>query len=432
MVAKLGNFLVDIDTTVNEKGIISLTKSLGKLTVKSAKFGAALTGAVVGAGVGFTKLVKNTVDETAELGRLADDLGVTTNFLETFIRSFETVGAGGDEAINTIRSLKKEIEAFKLGRGNIEAFGILGINPQALGADVGKNFDIIRNRFNALTDAQRLYFVDQIGLGEKSLRVLRLTDQEYSNLQKTSREFPLATKEQINSSEEFFRSFKRTGQAFTSFKRSLILDVTPAFTNFTNELIKLLGDPVFKDNISGLFDKLFDETLPKLVEATPIIVDSLGKMAGSVSDLATGLNDLANNPFIQGIAKVGSAIGGAYVSAFKGLGTGIAGVISSIEDRKALPLRDPNDIRSGFRFQPTPEEIEDNVRRIRGINSSTNQQIISGGNNTYNINMPIQRLGDDATQEDRLLLKMEDALDRREQNNNKVASENFKSGAIQP
>jgi X-X-X-Leu-X-X-Gly heptad repeat protein len=425
MVAKLGNFLVDIDTKVNDKGVKSLNNSLTGLITKSAKFGVALTGAIVGTGAGFTKLIQNTVNETAELGRLADDLGITTNFLETFIRSFETVGASGEEAIGTIRSLKREVEAFKLGQGNVEAFGILGLNIQNFGNDFSKNFDLIRRRFNNLSKEQRLYFVDQIGLGEKTLRVLRLTDKEYSNLQKTSRKFPLATKNQIDSAQSFFENMKRINQSFTSFKRSLILDVTPAFTKFTDQLIKLLSDPTFQKDIANIFSKFFDETLPKLVKAAPIIADAIGQIASSISTLADGLNQLSNNPFIKGTSNVIGKAGSSYINFFKKFGELTAGAISSLEDRKALPLRDPNDLTK-FRLTPTKEEIEANVRRIQGINQTTNKNIL-GGNNTYNINIPVTKLGQDVTEEDRLAQKIADEIDRRNEQN----ADNFKSGVIQ-
>jgi hypothetical protein len=424
MVAKLGNFLVDIDTSVNEKGIISLTKSLGGLAKKGAKFGTALAGGVAAAGAGFTKLVKGTVEQTAELGRLAEDLGVTTNFLETFIRSFESVGAGGEEAISTVRTLKKEIEAFKFGKGNIEAFGILGINPQDLGDDVSGNFTTIRKRFNELTEAQRLYFVDQIGLGEKSLRVLRLTDKEYQALQKTSSQFPLATQDQIDSSEEFFQNTIRIGQSFKALKRSLVLDVTPAFTKFSDELIDLFADPKFQENVGGFFDQIFDVALPKIVEATPIIVDNIGKMAGSVSSLSNSLDELANNPFIKFLGKTGGAVVSGYTALFKGLGNIGADIIdfqieNMIDPSTGKPSRSPQ--------LPTTEELKQESMRLRGISNSTNQQVVSGGDTTYNINIPLQKIGEDVTDEDRLAIKIADEIDKR----NQQESENFKSGVIQ-
>jgi len=423
MVAKLGNFLVDIDTKVNEKGVNSLSKSLGGLATKGAKVGSTILAATTVAGGGFLKLVKNTVQETAELGRLSDDLGVSTNFLETFIRSFETVGSGAGEAINTVRSLKKEIEAFKLGRGNIEAFGILGINPQGFGNNVSKNFDIIRKRFRSLTDEQRLYFVDQIGLGEKTLRVLRLTDDEYAKIQKSSKDIGLLTKEQNKRVEEFARQIKKAEQSYGTFKRDLILEISPAFTEFSKEMVKLFNDPSFRESIKASIDGLL-QVLPKLIAILPDLTNAIVKIANFISPDIVEDPEYRKKPLEARLAtRVIDFVGGGFLTG------------SSLNERLST-------------YKEVGKERRDRIARDRGIEeaggvenylaqsrrviaTNANNGGISGGNNTYNINMPVQRLGDDATQEDRLLIKMENALDEREKNNNRIASENFKKGVVQ-
>lgn len=426
MVAKLGDFLVDIDTEVNDRGIKSLAKSLGGLTTKAVKFGGVLTGAVAGAGAGFIKLVKGTVEETAELGRLAEDLSTSTTFLQTFIRSFETVGAGADEAISTVRTLTKEIEAFKLGKGNIEAFGILGINPQNLGSDVAKNFDVIRQRFNDLTAAQRLFFSGQIGLGEKALRVLRLTDEEYEKLAETSEKIPLATKRQIDSARQFDRGMTRLGQSFKAFKLQLVSEVTPAFTNFVDEMVNLFGSREFQQDVGKFFDSIFEKGLPKIVKATPIIVNNIGEITGSIGDLVSKMNELAENPFIKAIGGAVKGVGTAFDVVAGGLGRGVAGAISSKADRKALPLRDPSSIEGGFRLQPLQAEIDALLIKSTAKVAERNLQVSAGGNN-ITVNVPIQTLGSNITDEDRLARKIADELDR----TMKDTTENLKTGVIQ-
>lgn len=426
MVAKLGDFLVDIDTEVNDRGIKSLAKSLGGLTTKAVKFGGVLTGAVAGAGAGFIKLVKGTVEETAELGRLAEDLSTTTTFLQTFIRSFETVGATGEEAISTVRTLTKEIEAFKLGKGNIEAFGILGINPQNLGTDVAKNFDVIRGRFNELTAAQRLFFVDQIGLGEKALRVLRLTDEEYAKLAQTSREFPLATKKQVDSARQFDRGLTRLGQSFKAFKLQLVSEVTPAFTDFVNEMVRLFGSKEFQDDVGKFFDSIFKDGLPKIVKATPIIVNSIGEITGSISDLVSKLGELSENPFIKGIGGAIKGVGGAINTVAGGAGRGIAGVINSQRDRETLPLRDPSNASGGFRLKPLQSEIDALLVKSTARVAERNLAI-TAGNNNITVNVPIQQLGSDITDRDKLAIRIANELDK----TMKDATENLKTGVVQ-
>jgi hypothetical protein len=420
MVAKLGNFLVDIDTQVNERGVNSLNKSLGGLATKSAKVGSVLLGATTLAGGGFLKLVKNTVESTAELGRLSDDLGVSTTFLETFIRSFETVGAGAGEAINTIRSLKKEIEAFKLGKGNIEAFGILGINPQALSGDISKNFDVIRKRFRSLTDEQRLYFVDQIGLGEKTLRVLRLSDDEYAKIQRRSKEISTLTKKQNKEAEAFAKQIKFAEQSYAAFKRDLILEISPAFAEFSKEMVKLFNDPSFRESIKSAIEGLL-QVLPKLVAILPDLTNALVKLANFITPDIIEDQDYKKRPVeARAGARILDFLSGGFLTGEK-----FKDRMSFAEAEKQKRIKNLRRSR-GIEEAGSAENYLLQTKRVRPSTSSS-QQVINGGNNTYNITVPVQRIGQDVTEEDRLAIKIADELDRR----NDEAAENLKSGAIQ-
>ena len=116
MAANLGDFLVNIKTEADDKGLKNYTKTLFRISKGAAKLGAGITASLGAAGFGFAKFITGVASDTAELGRLAEDLGISTQSLESFTRAFDVVGAGAGEAVNTIRTLKTEVEAFKLGR----------------------------------------------------------------------------------------------------------------------------------------------------------------------------------------------------------------------------------------------------------------------------------------------------------------------------
>lgn len=307
MAAKLGDFLVNIVTKADDKSIKNYAATLGNLSKSALKIGATLTGAFSAAGYGLARLIGGTAAETAELGRLAQDLGVSANSLERFTRSFETVGGGADEAVNTIRTLKTEIEAFKVGKGNFEAFGMLGINPDQLGEDVFKNFDVIRNRFKDLTASQRLYWVNQIGLGEKALRVLRLNDKEWQSLQASSNQAPLANKNQIAQSERYERAVRRLTQSFTSFKRELVVGVTPAFTKFADSMAKLFGDKNFQKDVSNLLENLFKNVLPAIVKGAPLIIEQVKNITASIGELSDKITTISDSKFMKLLDMMGRA-----------------------------------------------------------------------------------------------------------------------------
>ena len=418
MVAKLGNFLVDIDTKVDERGINSLSKSLGGLATKGAKVGSVLLGATTLAGGGFLKLVKNTVEGAAELGRLSDDLGVSTDFLETFISSFETVGGGAGEAINTIRSLKKEVEGMRsLGVGKFKEFGILGIN---LGSDFSKNFDVIRKRFRSLSDEQRLLFIDQIGLGEKTLRVLRLSDDEYAKIQRRSKEISTLTKKQNKEAEEFARQIKFAEQSYSAFKRDLILEISPAFAEFSKEMVKLFNDHSFRESIKSAIEGLL-QVLPKLVAILPDLTNALVKLANFITPDIIEDQDYKKRPVeARAGARILDFLSGGFLTGEK-----FKDRLSFAETEKQKRIQNLRRSR-GIEEAGSAENYLLQTKRVRPSTSSS-QQVNNGGNNTYNINVPVQRIGQDVTEEDRLAIKIADELDRR----NDEAAENLKSGAVQ-
>ncbi len=210
MAAKLGDFFVNITTKADNKGIKETATGLDDLIGKAKKLAA--TYLSFQAAKGLINADRAIIKDAAELGRLSGDLGIATEQLEQFGRAFEIVGAGADEAYSTIRGLTKLIPSLQMGdEGMAEAFGILGIGAQNLTNDQLENFDTIRKRFSQLNSAQQLYFVNTIGLGEKSLRVLRLNDEEYQNLLETAKEAPLLNPEQKERAESYTRMESRAG-----------------------------------------------------------------------------------------------------------------------------------------------------------------------------------------------------------------------------
>ena len=124
------------------------------------------------------------IKDAAELGRMSDVIGVATEDLEQFGRAFEIVGAGADEAYSSLKALQTFQEQRKIGKVPDETYYALQrlhVNSAELTDDAVHNFNVIRKGAQQATASERSYYANQIGLGEKSLRVLRLTDEEWQN-----------------------------------------------------------------------------------------------------------------------------------------------------------------------------------------------------------------------------------------------------------
>lgn len=420
MVASLGDFFVNIKTKVADNNVKKYTQSLTDASKAAFKVGGVLTTAFIGAGYGFSRLLNGVVMETAELGRLSEDLGVSPQFLENFTRSFEAVGATAGDAIGTIRTLKTEVEAFRLGRGDFETFGILGINPQQLTQDTTQSLNTIRNRFKDLSKSQQLYFVNQIGLSEKSLRVLRLTDKEYKNLIKSSNQSPLVSNSQIQNAERYARNIRRLGQSFTSFKRALVSTATPAFTTFTNNLTKLFQNPVFQGGVGQIFDNIFSKTLPAIIKGAPIFVEQIKNITSAINDLATGVKNVSDSKFFKIVGK--------YVDVFQDLGNTAANAINN-QIEAVLAPRGQNIIN------PITREVSSQLGTMSDkelansglAGSIERRRTLQNGsvltnNNTITINVEKSN----ASPED-ISKVLGEYLDKRE----KMQSENFKEANIQ-
>ncbi len=425
MAAALGDFLVNITTKVKDKDAQRLVGTLNNLAKSAAKIGTVFAASIGGLAYGFTKLVGSTAQETAELGRLSKDLGVSSNFLETFSRAFETMGAGSDEAISAIRTLKSEIEAFRVGKGNYEAFGMLGINPQDFSNDVSKNFTVIRNRFNQLTDEQRLYWVTQIGLGEKSLRILRLNDEEYNNLLRTSASAPLATSEQIENAERYTESINKLSQSFQGLRRSVLVSALPAFENFIDRFNTLFQDKDFQENIGKFFNILFEQ-LEKLGSSD--VIEKVGKLADG----------------LYGIARVASTVGSGvnyFVKGSEQLGKSAADLVNNYMDRTFLQSEIKNQFKSKDNrlwFNKKSKGVTQTENPINGVTqtenpiskivnqSSTNSAPISN-NFDNNINITFERITDVEDFKKKVPGILEDSLMGTA---NKMTSNNFKKGVI--
>lgn len=429
MVAKLGNFLVDIETNVNERGIKSLTKSLKSLTKGAAGVGLALAGVTAGAGYGFAKFIKSTVDEASELGKLAKDLDTTTTFIETFMRASKLAGSSTEEAVSTIRTLNKEVEAFRWGEGNPKAFGMLGINMGDFNNNFENNFNVIRRKFNEKTALQRLYFIDQIGLGEQMLRVLRLTDEEYTDLVKTSQKAPLLSQEQLDSADKYKKSLIEIDQTLTGLKRNLILGATPAFSKFSDEMIKLFNDPAFQKNVTKVFEELL-KILPEIIKILPDFAKAIIKIADFLVPDSTGNPTVDKSFFARAGSKALNVLSGGFMV------DSVAGTTfeqrMSPKNRRGAAIQNKVNRRAATKSEISEQDLLDhertygsNVTRIINAKSSSTPTNI---NNSYTINVPVQNAGGnlDQTKMNDFARIIGNEIDRR----NQEASQNFKSGRI--
>lgn len=388
MAAKLGDFFVNITTKADNKGIKETATGLDDLIGKAKKLAA--TYLSFQAAKGLINADRAIIKDAAELGRLSEDLGIATEQLEQFGRAFEIVGAGADEAYSTIRGLTKLIPSLQMGdEGMAEAFGILGIGAQNLTSDKLENFNIIRKRFATLNADQQNYFVNTIGLGEKSLRVLRLNDEEYQNLLETAKEAPLLNPEQKERAESYTRMESRAGISKDALLRRAALATAPTLEKAAEKI----------NNGAKFIDATFSNS----------------KVDGQEEQSKAGkFYDMFANPKLSNFAG-GSLKKGidAISEFFKENKKLFSGEISSRKDQKSLKL-------------PEDEKMQEIERRIPQVLDDSKSVII---NNNYQNKTDI-KITDPINIAD-FKQKLPNIMQDVYHLQNKEASENFKKGDLQ-
>lgn len=388
MAAKLGDFFVNITTKADNKGIKETATGLDDLIGKAKKLAA--TYLSFQAAKGLINADRAIIKDAAELGRLSGDLGIATEQLEQFGRAFEIVGAGADEAYSTIRGLTKLIPSLQMGdEGMAEAFGILGIGAQNLTSDKLENFNIIRKRFATLNGDQQNYFVNTIGLGEKSLRVLRLNDEEYQNLLETAKEAPLLNPEQKERAESYTRMESRAGISKDALLRRAALATAPTLEKAAEKI----------NNGAKFIDATFSNS----------------KVDGQEEQSKAGkFYDMFANPKLSNFAG-GSLKKGidAISEFFKENKKLFSGEISSRKDQKSLKL-------------PEDEKMQEIERRIPQVLDDSKSVII---NNNYQNKTDI-KITDPINIAD-FKQKLPNIMQDVYHLQNKEASENFKKGDLQ-
>jgi len=255
MASKMGDFYVELDSTVNDKGIkIFENKLKGLLTLASS----------ITLGIGFFNMVKNTAKETAEIGRMSKDLGTTVQQLDKYQKMFELMGMDAQNASNMISELHSTISDFRIGEYKEELGRILGLAPQDFTENFEQNINLIRNRLNLLyKDTEKQGMLNKVGLGQ-FIRLLRLSGDEYKNLANEAKEVSLITNEQVKSAIELDKSLTKLGFIFKGFKRDIMGATAPIFSDMIKELGKLFKDKDFQENMKTFF-KLMGENMPLFI-----------------------------------------------------------------------------------------------------------------------------------------------------------------------
>jgi len=257
MASKLGDFFVELGAKPNTTGIKSFGSALGGLLGTVGKVYAGILGLGGAVLFGTNKMAK----EMAEISRSAKDVGASAKELDMFQNMFRLAGGNAEEAKNTIKELHATVMGFSFGKYDPNLGIKLGIAPQDLSGKFLKDFELIRKRLNQrFKPEEKEAVLSEIGLSG-ALRLLRQTDQKYSDIKKEAQALGLITQKQTEEAEAYVESFARLSIIVKTIKRDMAEITMPGITNFMDSITE-----IFKEHRSGIknFSEYFFNSLAAL------------------------------------------------------------------------------------------------------------------------------------------------------------------------
>jgi len=166
----------------DKKTFEGFNKSLQKSVAGFVKLGAAI---IAAQGVAFS-IAKSVADQNDQLDKLALRLNTTTEEYQRLKFAAEDFGASGDDVTASLKNLTKAQEDILRGKGDIEAFGRLGINP----ADFQNSSDLLLaigdSIQNIQSNSEKINLLERIGV---STNLLQALDSGSANIRALGEEF---------------------------------------------------------------------------------------------------------------------------------------------------------------------------------------------------------------------------------------------------
>lgn len=267
----IGDFVLNIFPEFKTKDLQNATAHLVGLGKGVSKGLLGIFGAGGIVQTGFTFMAGTIAKADAELSRFADDIGMSVSRVDLLQRAFKLAGASGGTANSVLKELTRKTTAFRLGKENVESFAMMGISPNMFSGKAEKDLNMIRRRFSALTKSQQQFFLNEIGLGEDAIRVLKLNDSQWLKTLGTASKYSTLTKQQAANSVAFDHSMELVRIGMQSFGREITSEAMPRMTEFLNNMHSIFTD---KDFIKGIVDA----------------ADAIGKLVGFGAKAVGGIN----------------------------------------------------------------------------------------------------------------------------------------------
>lgn len=298
-------------------------------------FIAKLGGLALG-GVGIKGLT-NVYDEALKIQNLAESWNLPVEKVSAFTNAFSLLGGSTDDALGAIDKLQNLSNQLKFDSSGAlrELSAVIGTN--LFNKDYQGAIDALRQNFGALnTDAQKKV-VDMLGIDNLPfMRMLKLTDAEYAEINKKAQEFGVLTEKASEALRGMEISLSTIRQALKAVSYPVLEKLAPVLDKISTgmERVAFLS-PEVKTGIVGI--------LGAVTLLSPAL-KTAGFLFGSVFSFSTvGITAAAGAAYLlwQNWDKVSQAFKDylaesprlqQFIAGTKELFSGLAGVLKNLYD----------------------------------------------------------------------------------------------------
>ena len=287
-------------TTENVKAIGGL---IGQVTKMIGIAGAAA--------IAFDRLGNSVLKANQLYINFGRQTGIPINRLNKMIGVAKLSGMNlpAEQVAGDLASLQQKI--FKLGITG-EGSGIfaqLGINP--MGMDSDKFLTALRQRFKGMSEMQKSYVLDELGLSREWLNVLNLSNQEFEELVKQSKDLQLSAEERKQLAK-YTLIQQKNNMRWELAKQKLAIALLPIITKIMEATSKIA---VSIENAFG------NEHIIAALTKMSILVGAIAVQAGIIKKAFSFLGAFSGFKALGGLFKMGGlALGMHGTKGIKALG----------------------------------------------------------------------------------------------------------------
>lgn len=272
------------------------------LATQAAKITAVVSGAVIA----FDRLGNSVLKANQLYKNFDQQTGISITRLNRLAGVAQLAGMNmsAQDVAGDLASLQQRI--FKLGLTGEGAgiFAQLGMNP--IGMDSDKFLNALRRRMKGLSEVQKTYILDQLGLSREWLNVINLSNAEYEDLVQQSQKLQLTEKERKQLAQ-FTLQQQKNNMRWELAKQKIAVALLPVVTKIMDAASQIAV---------SLSEKLQPEKLVNVFRDIALLLGLAAVRAGTLKNILSGIFTLSGLKQLLALFGIG-ATGAATKTAAK-------------------------------------------------------------------------------------------------------------------